>query len=220
MRPRRDGRIPAGHGLVEWSGRDATTMLKYTGVVLLGVALTALFFARAGTIPNSHHPSWNSLSRDERLHRAAVRQEGADPGDQRVRLARPTQRRPSRRAAGPVAAPTLTPPFARAVERELPRPRPAVGPAGRGVAALRVGPGTSSGGRRASARVAPGPPVFQPSRLSTVPWGAILQMNLAVILRLQFFNSCGGPANNTSPPALPPSGPRSMIQSACRITSR
>ena len=46
------------------------------------------------------------------------------------------------------------------------------------------------------------------------------QMNCAVILRVQPFNSCGGPSNNTSPPALPPSGPRSMIQSACRITSR
>lgn len=36
--------------------------LKYSGVAGLGAALTAVFFARAATIPNRHQPFWNNLN--------------------------------------------------------------------------------------------------------------------------------------------------------------
>jgi DMSO/TMAO reductase YedYZ heme-binding membrane subunit len=38
------------------------TALKYLGVGLLAAALSAYFYARANTIPNSHHPILNSLN--------------------------------------------------------------------------------------------------------------------------------------------------------------
>ncbi len=66
----------------------------------------------------------------------------------------------------------------------------------------------------------PGTRLRVPVAAAAAGRGPFTQMNFAVILRAHCFNACGGPSNSTSPPALPPSGPRSMIQSACRITSR